>query len=240
MKTGLRRHLTPGNAVAMAALVVALGGTAVAQVAIPNGAVTTTTLANGSVTTAKIRNGAVTKAKIASGAVNADRIAVGAVTGREDRQLRRQDREDPKLRRHVGQGRGREPHLVRPRAGNARGPQRFQGERGEGSGHRGCGRASPARDRDLPRRPAGDLGGVQVAAQSIQVHSTGPTSNGQGWSVTATSVDRAGHPSSRGGVRGPVAGPRRSARHEAGQPEAAGCGCRLAPGVAPRREPRRA
>jgi hypothetical protein len=61
MKTGLRRHLTPGNAVAMAALMVALGGTGVAA----------STLANGSVTSSKIANSAVTSAKIAPGTLDA-------------------------------------------------------------------------------------------------------------------------------------------------------------------------
>jgi molybdopterin-binding protein len=80
MKTGLRRHLTPGNAVAMAALVVALGGTAVAQVAIPNGSVTTATLANGSVTTAKLKNGSVKTAKLKNGSVTTAKLRNGSVT----------------------------------------------------------------------------------------------------------------------------------------------------------------
>jgi hypothetical protein len=80
MKTGVRRHLTPGNAVALAALVVALGGTAVAQVAIPNGSVTTPKLKNGSVTTAKIANSGVKSADIANGAVDPKKISKGAVT----------------------------------------------------------------------------------------------------------------------------------------------------------------
>ena len=80
MKTGLRRHLTPGNAVAMAALVVALGGTAVAQVAIPNGAVTTAKLANGSVTSAKLKNGSVTTDKITNSAVTSAQIAAATIT----------------------------------------------------------------------------------------------------------------------------------------------------------------
>jgi hypothetical protein len=79
MKTGLRRHLTPGNAVAMAALVVALGGTAVAQVALPDGSVTTAKLNNGSVTAVKIANTAVKSAKIAKSAVKSAKIANGAV-----------------------------------------------------------------------------------------------------------------------------------------------------------------
>ena len=61
MKTGLTRHLTPGNAVAMIALIVALGGTAVAA----------STLADASVTTPKLANSAVTGAKVAKGTLEA-------------------------------------------------------------------------------------------------------------------------------------------------------------------------
>lgn len=80
MKTGLRRHLTPGNAVAMAALVVALGGTGVAASTLANGSVTSAKIANGSVTSTKIANGSVKSAKIAKSAVTSAKIAAGAVT----------------------------------------------------------------------------------------------------------------------------------------------------------------
>ena len=187
MKTGLRRHLTPGNAVAMAALVVALGGTAVAQVAIPNGAVTTTTLANGSVTTAKIRNGAVTKAKIASGAVNADRIAVGAVQATKI------------ANSAVKTGKIQNAAVTSEKVadGSLTSSDLVPGTLGGLS----ASKVSVVRDvisvtAGAPPQPAtatcpaGQLAisGGYIAAQSIQVHSTGPTANLQGWSVTATSA----------------------------------------------------
>ena len=80
MKTGLRRHLTPGNAVAMAALMVALGGTGVAASTLANGSVTSAKIANSAVKSAKIANGSVTSAKIANGSVKSGKIANSAVT----------------------------------------------------------------------------------------------------------------------------------------------------------------
>jgi hypothetical protein len=185
MKTGLRRHLTPGNAIALAALLVALGGTAVA--AFPNGSVTTATLANGSVTTAKIRNGAVTKPKIASGAVNADRIAVGAVQAAK---IANSAVKSGKIQNgavtseKVADGSISSSDLVPGLLGGL-----------------SASKVSVVRDSvslvaGAPPQagtatcPAGQLAisGGYVAAQSIQIHSTGPTSNLQGWSVTATSA----------------------------------------------------
>ena len=185
MKTGLRRHLTPGNAIALAALLVALGGTAVA--AFPPGSVTTATLANGSVTTAKIRNGAVTKPKIASGAVNADRIAVGAVQAAK---IANSAVKSGKIQNgavtseKVADGSITSSDLVPGLLGGL-----------------SASKVSVVRDSvslvaGAPPQagtatcPAGQLAisGGYIAAQSIQVHSTGPTSNLQGWSVTATSA----------------------------------------------------
>ena len=185
MKTGLRRHLTPGNAIALAALLVALGGTAVA--AFPNGSVTTATLANGSVTTAKIRNGAVTKPKIASGAVNADRIAVGAVQAAK---IANSAVKSGKIQNgavtsaKVADGSLTSSDLVPGLLGGL-----------------SASKVSVVRDSvslvaGAPPQtgtatcPAGQLAisGGYIAAQSIQVHSTGPTANLQGWSVTATSA----------------------------------------------------
>ena len=185
MKTGLRRHLTPGNAIALAALLVALGGTAVA--AFPNGSVTTATLANGSVTTAKIRNGAVTKPKIASGAVNADRIAVGAVQAAK---IANSAVKSGKIQNgavtseKVADGSITSSDLVPGLLGGL-----------------SASKVSVVRDSvslvaGAPPQagtatcPAGQLAisGGYIAAQSIQVHSTGPTSNLQGWTVTATSA----------------------------------------------------
>ena len=186
MKTGLRRHLTPGNAIALAALLVALGGTAVA--AFPNGSVTTATLANGSVTTAKIRNGAVTMPKIASGAVNADRIAVGAVQAAK---IANSAVKSGKIQNgavtseKVADGSLTSSDLVPGLLGGL-----------------SASKVSVVRDSvslvaGAPPQtgtatcPAGQLAisGGYLGAQSIQVHSTGPsTSNLQGWSVTATSA----------------------------------------------------
>ena len=183
MKTGLRRHLTPGNAIALAALLVALGGTAVA--AFPNGSVTTATLANGSVTTAKIRNGAVTKPKIASGAVNADRIAVGAVQAAKI------------ANSAVKSGKIQNSAVTSAKVadGSLTSSDFVPGVLGGLS----ASKVSVVRDvvslaAGAPAQagtatcPAGQLAisGGYIAAQSIQVHSTGPTSNLQGWSVTAT------------------------------------------------------
>jgi hypothetical protein len=80
MKTLLTRHLTPGMAVAIIALMVALGGTAVAASTLANGSVTSAKIANSAVTPAKIANSAVKSAKIANGSVASAKIANSAVT----------------------------------------------------------------------------------------------------------------------------------------------------------------
>ena len=80
MKTLLTRHLTPGMAVAIVALMVALGGTAVAASTLANGSVTSAKIANSAVTSAKIANAAVQSAKIANGSVASAKIANSAVT----------------------------------------------------------------------------------------------------------------------------------------------------------------
>ena len=182
MKTGLRRHLTPGNAIALAALLVALGGTAVA--AFPNGSVTTATLANGSVTTAKIRNGAVTKPKIASGAVNADRIAVGAVQAAK---IANSAVKSGKIQNSavtsakVADGSLTSSDFV-PGVLGGLSASKVSVVRDVVSLAAGATQAGTA------TCPAGQLAisGGYVATANSQVHSTGPTSNGQGWSVAAT------------------------------------------------------
>jgi hypothetical protein len=187
MKTGLRRHLTPGNAVAMAALLVALGGTAVAQVALPNGAVTTAKLANGSVTTPKIRNAAVKSDKIASGAVNTNKIAVGAVQAEKI------------ANSAVKSGKIQNSAVTSAKVadGSLTSSDFVPGVLGGLS----ASKVSVVRDvvslaaggtaqAGTATCPAGQLAisGGYIATPSTQVHSTGPTSNGQGWSVTATTA----------------------------------------------------
>jgi hypothetical protein len=81
MLTGLRRHLTPGNAIALAALVIALSGTAVAATTLANGSVTTAKLANKAVSTPKLANASVTQAKLANGSVGGTKLGASAVTG---------------------------------------------------------------------------------------------------------------------------------------------------------------
>lgn len=71
-----RRNFTPPMVVALAALLVALGGTAYAGVLSKN-SVGTAQIKNGAVKTPKIRNGAVTTAKL-SGAVKTKLNKVGA------------------------------------------------------------------------------------------------------------------------------------------------------------------
>ena len=80
MFTGLRRHLTPANAIALAALVIALGGTAVAATTLANGSVTTAKLADKSVKTGKLANASVTGAKLANGSVAASKLASNSVS----------------------------------------------------------------------------------------------------------------------------------------------------------------
>ena len=80
MKTLLMRHLTPGMAVAIVALMVALGGTAVAASTLANGSVTSAKLADSAVTSAKIANAAVKSAKLANGSVASSKLANSAVT----------------------------------------------------------------------------------------------------------------------------------------------------------------
>jgi hypothetical protein len=59
-----RRTLSPSMAVAIAALLVALGGTGYAAFSLPMNSVGTKQLRNGAVSTAKLHNGAVTKTKL--------------------------------------------------------------------------------------------------------------------------------------------------------------------------------
>ena len=81
MKKGMTRHLTPGSAVALLALIVALGGTAVAASTLADGSVTTAKLANSAVKKAKLANSAVTSPKLANGSVTTPKLANSAVTG---------------------------------------------------------------------------------------------------------------------------------------------------------------
>jgi hypothetical protein len=60
----MRRRISPGPAIGLVALVVALGGTSYAAFGLPKNSVGTKQLKNYAVTSAKIRNGAVTAAKI--------------------------------------------------------------------------------------------------------------------------------------------------------------------------------
>lgn len=78
-----------GNAIAMIALFIALGGTASAATLAVNSvgtkqlkknAVTTAKIKNNAATTPKIKDAAVTGAKLAAGAVTSDKLATGAVT----------------------------------------------------------------------------------------------------------------------------------------------------------------
>lgn len=182
MKTGLRRHLTPGNAVAMAALLVALGGTAVA--ALPNGSVTTAALKNGSVTTPKIHNSAVKSAKIASGAVNTNKIAVGAVQAEK---IANSAVKSGKIQNSavtsakVADGSLTSSDFV-PGVLGGLSASKVSVVRDVVSLAAGVTQAGTA------TCPAGQLAisGGYVATANSQVHSTGPTSNGQGWSVAAT------------------------------------------------------
>jgi hypothetical protein len=80
MFTGLRRHMTPANAIALAALLIALGGTGVAATTLANGSVTTAKLADKSVSTAKLANASVKAAKLANGSVSATKLANNSVS----------------------------------------------------------------------------------------------------------------------------------------------------------------
>jgi hypothetical protein len=64
MRKSLMRRPSPAMAVALVALLVALGGTAYAGITIPNNSVGTKQLKNRAVTTKKIKNGTVTASKI--------------------------------------------------------------------------------------------------------------------------------------------------------------------------------
>jgi len=75
----LARHLR-NNIVGYLALVIAMGGTSYAAIALPRGSVGTVQLQRGAVTTPKIRAGAVTTGKLALGAVKTGRLANGSVT----------------------------------------------------------------------------------------------------------------------------------------------------------------
>ncbi len=89
MKSSFRRNVrlpSPAMIVALAALFVALGGSAfavsrVGTKQIKKGAVTTAKIRNGAVTNAKLRNGSVTGPKVAAGAIGESDLVDGAVTG---------------------------------------------------------------------------------------------------------------------------------------------------------------
>ena len=196
MKTGLRRHLTPGNAVAVAALVVALGGTAVAQVALSNGSVTTPKIQNSAVKSAKIANGAVTANKIASGAVNADKIAGGAV---KTAKIANSAVKTGKIANgavtaaKVADGSLSASDMA-PGVLGGLSASKVTVETGDPVTME-AGKPTPA----TVSCPAGQLaisGGYNVGVFGATVQANGPTSNGQGWSVTAT-----------GGATGPIVVP---------------------------------
>jgi len=79
MMSYLARHFR-NNIVGYLALVIAMGGTSYAAVALPRGSVGTAQLQRGAVTTPKIRDGAVTTRKLALGSVKTGRLANGSVT----------------------------------------------------------------------------------------------------------------------------------------------------------------
>jgi hypothetical protein len=65
-----KRHPSPAMAVALLALFVALGGSAVAGIELTRNSVGNEQIRAGSVTTTKLRNGAVTGAKVANGSLS--------------------------------------------------------------------------------------------------------------------------------------------------------------------------
>ncbi len=69
MRSLLRRRPSPALVVACAALLVALGGTALAAVALPDGSVGTAQLADDAVVSAKLRDGSVTSHDIANSTI---------------------------------------------------------------------------------------------------------------------------------------------------------------------------
>ena len=71
---------SPAMAVALIALIVALGGTSYAAFMLPKNSVGTKQLKNGAVTTKKLHNGAVTTGKIKNGAVTGSKINFSGVT----------------------------------------------------------------------------------------------------------------------------------------------------------------
>jgi hypothetical protein len=71
---------SPAMLVALLALCLAVGGTAVAATKLSKNAVKTKNIKNGAVTEAKIAGNAVSEGKIANGAVTGGKIADGAVT----------------------------------------------------------------------------------------------------------------------------------------------------------------
>jgi hypothetical protein len=70
-------------AVAITALVVALGGTSYAVTKLPNKSVTTAALKNSAVTREKIKNNAINGAKVANGSLLGADFGADALTGRE-------------------------------------------------------------------------------------------------------------------------------------------------------------
>jgi hypothetical protein len=75
-----RRLPTPAMAVAVAALVVALAGTAIAVTKAPKNSVVSKSIKNGQVKESDLGSSAVTSAKLAEGAVNSGKLAEGAVS----------------------------------------------------------------------------------------------------------------------------------------------------------------
>jgi hypothetical protein len=155
MKTPLTRHLTPGNAVAMIALVIALGGTAVAASNLPNGSVTTAKLASSSVTSDKLANSAVKSAKLANASVTSAKIAPGTLDA---------SRFKPDV---LG---GLSTSKITIVAGT---PVNVPASSTGTTATAGC----PAGQRAVS-------GGFNVGSFAV-VDATGPTGDGLGWSVTA-------------------------------------------------------
>jgi hypothetical protein len=84
VRTALRRLCpTPSMAVALTALVVALGGTSYAVTQLAANSVTSKAIKNQAVTRAKIKNDAVNAAKVGNGSLLGADLAADALTGRE-------------------------------------------------------------------------------------------------------------------------------------------------------------
>lgn len=79
--SALKKHLSAANVLAVAALFVALGGSAYAAAKLGTGQVKAVNIAKEAVTQQKLRANAVTSGKIADGQVNNRDLANGAVSG---------------------------------------------------------------------------------------------------------------------------------------------------------------